>query len=311
MAETDPPRARSAPRTLAFPDSPPVRIDAEGRVDADLPCPGCGYLLRGRVPGEGCPECGREIRVLARGVALAEEAQGFRASVRAGAGRLAWGVAILPLGIYPGLALMAAGVWGLTARPPGPPEPWLTRNGRWFARWFTAIGVPAMVASVLWAGWTLIERRGVGGSWTLQDAMLCGTHALFFIGLMFGWRHLFDLAARADAPAAALALKRLWRGYFVALLAVAAVGVMVNVASELELVQHVGRRWRTLAMVSPWILLAALGIGLGAWTFARVKGFRRSIDAALAAPAIVSPAAPAAIMESAAIAEAAAPRTVG
>ena len=280
----DPPAsARARPDTLAFPDSPPVRLDAEGRIQADLPCPRCGYLLRGRRPGEACPECGRTIEVQARGAGLAEEEEGFRGSVLGGARRLSLGMGLLPLGIYPGLAVAASGVWGLTVRPPGPPEPWLQRNGRLFARWFTALGLPAMVAAVGWSVWTLFTRRGVGGSWTLQDTALCGTHALFFIGLMFGWRHLFDLAARADAPAAALALKKLWRGYFWALLAVAAVAVAVNAVEEFDLLYRVGPRWRRLAPALAGGTLVLIGVGLWWWTLGRVRGFRAAMEAELGA----------------------------
>ncbi len=266
---------------MAFPASPPVRVDAEGRIEADLPCPRCGYLLRGRRPGEACPECGRAIEVAARGASLAEEAEGFRRSVLGGARRLAWGMVLLPLGVYPGLAVAAAGVWGLTTRPPGPAEPWLTRNGRLFARWFTALGVPAMLAAAGWSAWTLVTRRGVGGSWTLQDATLCGTHALFFIGLMFGWRHLFDLAARADAPAAALSLKKLWRGYFWALLAVAALAMAVNVVEEFDLLYRVGPRWRRLAAPLAAATLLAIGVGLWLWTLRRVRAFRWALEKVL------------------------------
>ena len=238
-----------------------MRLDAEGRVDADLPCPRCGYLLRGRRPGEACPECGRAIDVVDRGAGLGEEAEAFRGPVLGGARKLALGMALLPLGIYPGLAVATAGVWGLTTRPPGPAEPWLQRNGRLFARWFTLVGLPLMVAAVVWSAWTAWSRRGVGGSWTLQDATLCGTHALFFIGLMFGWRHLFDLAARADAPAAALALRKLWRGYFWAILAVAAVAIAVNVVEQFDLLYRVAPRWRRLA--APLAAGSLLLVGVG------------------------------------------------
>ena len=274
-----------APSTLAFPASPPVRLDAEGRIRADLPCPRCGYLLRGRRPGEACPECGRVVEVRDRGVGLGEQETGYRGSVLGGARRLALGMALLPLGVYPGLAVAASGVWGLTARPPRGPgggaEPWLQRNGRLFARWFTALGLPAMVAAVAWGAWTLVTRRGVGGSWTLQDSAFCGTHALFFIGLMFAWRHLFDLAARADAPAAALALKKLWRGYFWALLAVAAVGLAVNVVDRSGLLYRVGPLWRRLAPAAAGGALALIAVGLWAWTLSRVRAFRRAIEAEL------------------------------
>ena len=283
MADSPLSSPAAAARTLAFPDSPPVRLDAEGRVDADLPCPRCGYLLRGRRPGEACPECGRTIDVEARGAGLDEEAEAYRRPVLRGARRLALGMALLPLGVYPGLAVATAGVWGLTSRPPGPPEPWVKRNGRLFARWFTALGLPAMVAAVGWAGWSFL-RRGFGGEWTLQDAVLCGTHALFFIGLMFGWRHLFDLAARADAPAAALALKRLWRGYFWALLAVAAIAMAVNVVEEFDLLYRVGPRWRNLAAPLAAGTLLVLGLAVWWWTLARTRAFRRALEVKLTNP---------------------------
>ncbi|BAM02935.1 hypothetical protein [Phycisphaera mikurensis] len=289
-AGTAPRPARSGGRaTLAFPASPPVRLDGDGRIDADLPCPRCGYLLRGRKPGTACPECGREIDVEAQADPLAAGPPAFRGAVLGGARRLSVGMALLPLGVYPGLAVATAGVWSLTTKPPGPPEPWLQRNGRLFARWFTALGLPAMVAAVAWSAWTLASRRGVGGSWTLQDTALCGTHALFFIGLMFAWRHLYDLAARADAPAAALSLRKLWRGYFRALVAVAAIGLAVNAADRLDLLFRIGPRWRGLVAPATALLLLALAVGLWAWTFARARAFRAALEAALAAPRTAGP----------------------
>ncbi len=54
------------PRGLSMTDSPPSPPPAEvlallsgGR---DLPCPGCGYNLRG-LPSPVCPECGRRLRL--------------------------------------------------------------------------------------------------------------------------------------------------------------------------------------------------------------------------------------------------------
>lgn len=38
-----------------------VTLDAEQRICEDLPCVGCGYLLRSLSPSGECPECGRVI----------------------------------------------------------------------------------------------------------------------------------------------------------------------------------------------------------------------------------------------------------
>jgi len=38
-----------------------VRLDAEGRIDDDLPCIACGYNLRTREPDSTCPECGGTV----------------------------------------------------------------------------------------------------------------------------------------------------------------------------------------------------------------------------------------------------------
>lgn len=38
-----------------------IRLDAEGRIDIDLPCIDCGYNLRTRLPEGTCPECGNPV----------------------------------------------------------------------------------------------------------------------------------------------------------------------------------------------------------------------------------------------------------
>ncbi len=39
----------------------PVPLDTSGRIDADLPCLGCGYNLRGLNPDGVCPECATPV----------------------------------------------------------------------------------------------------------------------------------------------------------------------------------------------------------------------------------------------------------
>ncbi len=252
--------------SLAFPEVLPARTDERGAIAVDFPCGGCGYNLRAQALGAACPECGRTIDAAAQDAPLERADADYVARVRRGARRLWWGVALtMPL-VYPGLFVVAAGVWLLTGKEPGAAERWSVRNGRLLARWLVVLGTPAALASALWMAWQLVEGRGLGGSdqtWRMIDTVLTGTHAAVFMGCMFAWRHVFDLAARADGAESARTLRRLWRRYFHVLLFIGGTALAVNAYDALGLERWldnatVRQALPALVVVVVWAVLAAL-----------------------------------------------------
>ena len=108
-------------------------------------------------------------------------------------------------------------------------------------------------------------RGGLGEDEKLIDGAFIGMHALTFIGLMFAWRHLYDLASRADGPDAALTLRRLWKRYFHVLLLVGIVALAVNVYELADVRRWIGTElWLAPATL---VLLAAVFTWLwyGTW----------------------------------------------
>ena len=217
--------------SLAFPDLPPTTLDADGRIEADLPCPRCGYSLRHQAAGGACPECGLVIAGVVAPEALEPEAESaahaaWRRRVESAPKALSTGLALVPLGVYPGLLVLAWGVWRMTGREPGRRESRSQKVTRWVARWGTALGAPGCVAAVAYAAWMLMQRRGLGGDgWGLVDAGVAAPHVTLGVSLMFAWRHLHDLAARAQRPDASLGLRKLWRRYFNGLLVLTVLAV--------------------------------------------------------------------------------------
>ena len=127
-----------------------LRLDDDGRIDEDLSCLSCDYVLRGLLPSGQCPECGSPIaRSLSRGW-LQFCDLGWLARVRSGAGWVLLGIlASLPMcacgrgtasvlvhvtmHCIP-LAIVALGVWRLTCPEPGPVVAKYER-ARMYARW--------------------------------------------------------------------------------------------------------------------------------------------------------------------------------
>ena len=270
---------------LAFPDLPPVRLDGEGRIREGLPCPSCGYDLRGQAAGGACPECGKPIRVraLENGLAVPDESPAhaaWRAGVEAAPAWLGRGVLWLAAGVLPGLVMVTRGVWGMTAKePPGvgvPREGQAAFFARVCARWFTALMCVGVPAAFVFAAWMLYSRRGVGGDgWRLVDAVVSGTVLTYLVGLMFGWRHLFDLVARADKPDASLRLKRLWRTYFNAILMLTLVAVAVVVGD-----QFIDRSASFAGQPLEHVALGAAAVavlGVAAWVWWRTASVLRGL----------------------------------
>ncbi len=247
--------------SLAFPEVLPARLDEAGRIAVDFDCVACGYNLRAQRPGEACPECGRAISAEAQAQRWEDADSGYRQRAAEGTRWLSWGVAAaMPL-VYPGLVVMAAAVWRLTGREPGAKERWAQRNGRLLARWLVVLGVPAAIGSVVWAAVKFNAANGLGGEWRLTDTLLTGTHTAVFLGLMFAWRHVFDLAARADGVEAARTLRRLWRRYFYVLLFVAGVGLAVNAYDSLD-----GDRWLPGGLwLAPAVLALVAAVMTALW----------------------------------------------
>ena len=222
--------------SLAFPETPPAALDAEGRVVGELPCGRCGYLLRGQLGAGDCPECGAAIGVTESPAALrpADESPAhaaWRARVERAPKLLGRGLMLLPLGFLPGLIALVLGVWAATGREPDVHEGRSRRITRLFARWFVVVAAPACFVALVWGAWMTLRRRGFGGDgWRMLDFAVSASFCTLAIGLMFAWRHLHDLAARAGHPDHATHLRRLWRKFFRAILIVAAAAAAVVVA---------------------------------------------------------------------------------
>lgn len=247
--------------SMAFPETAPARLGADGLIAVDFGCPGCGYNLRAQRLGGSCPECGRTIDAQRSDNTLAHCEAGYLRKIQRGAALLAVGVLLAwPLG-YPGLVVATLGIWQLTTPEPGRRERRSERMARNLARWFTAVGTPASLAAMGLTLWNLKQNRGFAGNWTLIDALLVGTHVTTLVGIMFAWRHLYDLAARADAPDAAVTLRRLWRRYFHALLFVGLVALAVNGYEA----THLRRYIPSEAWLGPAVALGVAAVFTGLW----------------------------------------------
>lgn len=164
-----------APHAAGFADS----AGSIGLIDADVPCLGCGYNLRGLDPGGGrCPECGQPV-----GPSLRDAAAGGGRSLASSDPRwvteLAAGAAFMfaaaAWGQWPGLSLLSGdwrrdaaawapsvltvfGVWLLDgrepARFPGAPRPADARPLRWALR---ACAAGYFVLPLTWMTITLVE----------------------------------------------------------------------------------------------------------------------------------------------------------
>jgi hypothetical protein len=229
--------------SAAFPATIPVRLDAEGRIDTDVDCPGCGYNLRMQRPREGCPECGTAIDVEDR--AAADELRladaGWLRRIRRGAKWLHAAVWLSLLGVLPGLLLAAAGLWLLTTREPNRDETWFARGTRLSARWAPVLSAAAGLGALV----LLIRRRDemVGSvtgmlaqDWQAFDVLASAAAAAMAVGMLEAWRYLFKLAARADGPAVAQRCRRAWKQYL------AAVAVIVGIAVATNLSEPTGIR---------------------------------------------------------------------
>jgi hypothetical protein len=253
----------------AFPSMPPVRLDEQGRIDVDVSCAQCGYNLRMRHVGESCPECGKVIEATVNDAELSLADAGWRQRVRSAARQLWLSVAIaFPL-IYPGLALAMVAVWRLTEKEPGRAERRSVWVQRILARGLTTLGIAASIAT---ASWGLLRFRevGIGGGegWRTFDMLFSGSHATAVIGLMWVWRYLYNLAARADAPEAAQAIRQLWKRYFFGLIGLGVIAVLVNAFEMLDInriVPPIVQNWQLLP-VGMFGLLAALLVWEWGWT---------------------------------------------
>lgn len=274
----------------AFPRTIPVKLDADGRIDVDIQCHACGYNLRMQPLAAGCPECGEAIEAAGRDDAdrLDRADPRWLARVRRGARWLHGGAwAAMPLG-FPGLVWGAAALWLLTVREPGRPETWMARGTRLSARWASVAaavaGTAAAVLLVTRYGGLIVEamktpegqgagihpllrqQRVVvstlfGEDWTAFDLLLCTASASMAVAMLEAWRHLFKLAARADAPVAARRCREAWKRYLLGVGVVVALALGTNIVERFEL--------RLPAQLYEWtalILVAVVGtVVLGIW----------------------------------------------
>ncbi len=244
---------------------PPVRLDAHGRIDVDVACAQCNYNLRMRRPGEACPECGRAIDAAVNSVPLAASDAHWLARIRSSAKLLWISVALAFPFIYPGLIVSAIAVWRLTTKEPGRAE----RRSEWaqriLARGLTTLGVAASVLTAIWGASRLWQHGVGGGQWRLFDTLFSGSHAMAIIGLMWSWRSLYNLAARADAPQAAQAIKQLWRRYFLGLIALGLIAMLVNAYEYLDIDPFLSPFLRHRKIIPTFLLLALAALLCWEW----------------------------------------------
>ncbi|MCC7205546.1 MAG: hypothetical protein IT441_10735 [Phycisphaeraceae bacterium] len=128
---------------------PIIPLDAQGLLDADVPCVVCGYNLRSLTLAATCPECGSPVDGSARGDLLQFADQAWLA-------RVTRGLTMLLLLVLAGIVLgMVVGVVAavLTAGNPGnPPNPRLAITAQ--AILVIGLGVFSVIA---WLGFTSPE----------------------------------------------------------------------------------------------------------------------------------------------------------
>lgn len=238
-----------------FPATIPVRLNDEGRIDSDMPCPTCGYNLRFQREGGACPECGWAIDVEAwveaDQLSLAESH--WRSGVQRGGRLLYWGaIAAMPL-VVPGLLLATAGIWLLTRHEPGRHEDWRAKSTRLAARMASVGSSGAMVA--LLVGWWATGRPFTLSAMIMRDAkwvdvLVAAVGASMAVALMEAWRHLFKLAARADGPGVSQMCRRAWQRYLLGVGVVVAISVAVWVTDRADII--------VVQRYSQWFAAAAL-----------------------------------------------------
>ena len=133
-----------------------IRLDAEGRIDDDLPCIDCGYNLRTCPPDGSCPECG--------GAVLQSMRYLLRFADPAWLRRLGWGT----------VWVIAGMCWGFLW------EAWMFLG--WFFVWPFWSGRLLSVALMAWGVVILIRRIRIK---ILRDVALVGTVLVVVIG--FPW----------------------------------------------------------------------------------------------------------------------------
>ncbi|NBC11736.1 MAG: hypothetical protein GVY24_08425 [Planctomycetes bacterium] len=186
--------ATMPPRSQPALDVPPeIPLDAAGRVDAEVQCRRCGYVLMRQLPDADCPECGHAVIDSLRGGVLRFTDPRYLDRLWSGVGImigyvvawflcliLGWVFAMLvgPWGLLvwgiPPLVLTAA-VWRLTSFDPG------RSRGEQPNRWRVAARAGAVVACLMLAltgGVPLLEMSSYAGS-GLSEAWLLGSAGVF------------------------------------------------------------------------------------------------------------------------------------
>ncbi len=171
--------ANSAARAAAVEVPPEVPLDAQGRVDAEVQCRRCGYVLMRQFPDADCPECGHAVIDSLRGGVLRFTDPRYLDQLWSGVGImigyavawflcliLGWALAMvvgpwgLVLWVIPPLVL-AVGVWRMTSFDPARPREEQPNRWRIAAR-VGAILAPLML--MLTAAIPMIEMMSYYGS---------------------------------------------------------------------------------------------------------------------------------------------------
>lgn len=259
--------------TLFFPS--PLVLDADGRIDRDLPCLECRYNLRMRTLADACPECGMAVRISARADRLDEAADAYQRQLLGGAAGLKRGVWLaLPL-LYPGALYVLPALWRLTAGQSGRSEPrfdWQIRVG---SRVLIAAAGAVFLMMLIILGYL---RFVAGVSFTtgeLQqvDALFIASHALYALGLLALWQHLLALAQRSDDPALVRAGKRIRMAYVAGLAAFALISAMTGLVDQLFIARLLVYRFPDIVYpMIPVVLLAAVMLWLW-WETRRFAGY--------------------------------------
>lgn len=92
---------------LSSPSSlPPVRLDANGRIDQDLPCVKCGYNLRCLTEAGLCPECATPVGRSLTGDYLRFRDPAWVATLASGMNWIVWGIIVgIGGGLLGGIAI--------------------------------------------------------------------------------------------------------------------------------------------------------------------------------------------------------------